>query len=111
MKKYQFFVEISKLKIYSILIIKYLHINILFFFLEESIARIIASEHLLIDETFVYPKTFSETIIIMYYDPLLYKMIPGIFIVSNNKNYKGYETIFIYIKNYLLLYVKNDKKN
>ena len=33
----------------------------------------------------------------MYYDPLLYKMIPGIFIVSNNKNY-------------LLLYVKNDKK-
>ena len=46
----------------------------------------------------------------MYYAPLLYKMIPGIFIVSNNKNYKGYETIFIYIKNYLLLYVKNDKK-
>ena len=38
-------------------------------------------------------------------------MIPGIFIVSNNKNYKGYETIFIYIKNYLLLYVKNGKKN
>ena len=80
------------------------------FFLEESIKRIIASEHLLIDATFVFPKTYSETIIIMYFDNLINKMIPGIYIVSNNKNYKGYLTIFIYIKTYILSMVKNDKK-
>ena len=67
-----------------------MHKNILYFF--RRINRIIESENLLIDATFVYPKTFSETIIIMYYDPSLYKMIQGIFID-------------------ILSYVKNDKKN
>ena len=46
----------------------------------------------------------------MYYNPLLYKMIPGIFIVSNSKNYNGYENIFIFIKKYILSNIRNDIK-
>ena len=42
-----------------------------------------------------------QTIIIMYYDILIEKMIPGIFIVINNKTFEGYVDCFTYIKNYI----------
>ena len=58
----------------------------LIFFTELSIKRLIISENLLIDGTFIYPKGYYQTINIMFYDPIIFKMIPGIFISINNKN-------------------------
>ena len=80
------------------------------FFTEEAIKRIIISEHLLIDATFTYPNTFYETIIIMFYDPLILKMLPGIFISINNKSLNGYTECFKYIKNYINNYINSDLK-
>ena len=40
------------------------------FFTEESINRLIASQYILIDATFVFPKDYSQTLIIMYYDKI-----------------------------------------
>ena len=37
----------------------------------------------------------------MYYDYIIKKMIPGIFIVINNKTTEGYIDTFSYIKNYI----------
>ena len=80
-------------------IIEHSHI---IFFTEIMIKRIIISENLLIDGTFTYPKSCYQIIIIMFYDPIYFKMIPGIFIAINNKTLEGYnecynilETIFI----------------
>jgi len=44
----------------------------------------------------------------MFYDPLLYKMIPWVFAILNNKKFEGYLLIFDYIKNNILYLVKND---
>ena len=52
----------------------------LIFFTELSIKRLIISENLLIDGIFTYPKGYYQTIIIMLYDPIIFKMIPGNFI-------------------------------
>ena len=57
--------------------------------------RFIASEYILINETFSYPKDYYQSIIIMYLDVKILKMIPGIFIVSNNKIYESYKFIFL----------------
>ena len=58
----------------------------LIFFTELSIKRLIISENLLIDGTFTYPKGYYQTIIIMFYDPIIFKMIPGIFIAIKIKH-------------------------
>ena len=60
--------------------------------------RLIATQHLLLDCTFPYPLGFYQTLIIIYYDPLEYKMIPGILAIINNKATVRYEEIFGYIK-------------
>ena len=60
--------------------------------------RLIVSEYLLIDGTFVFPTNFSQTVIIMYYDNILQKMVRGIFINTNNKIYEGYLLIFSILK-------------
>ena len=86
-------------------IIEHSHI---IFFTEIMIKRIIISENLLIDGTFTYPKSFYQTIIIMFYDPICFKMIPGIFIAINNKTLEGYNQCFKYIRDYIYNYVKND---
>ena len=72
------------------------------FFTDFDIKRLIASEHLLIDGTFVYPMDYMQTIIIMYYDVIIEKMIPGIFIIINNKTLEGYKDSFTYIKEYII---------
>ena len=78
------------------------------FFTDFDIKRLIVSEHLLIDGTFVYPHNYSQTIIIMYYDIIIQKMIPGIFIVINYKTEEGYIDCFMYIKYYIdRLLIKN----
>ena len=68
------------------------------FFTDFDIKRIIASEHLLIDGSFIYPKNYMQTIIIMYYDVIIEKMLPGIFIIINNKTEEGYKVSITYIK-------------
>ena len=42
-----------------------------------------------------------QTSIIMYYDIIIEKMIPGIFIVQNNKTTEGYLDSFLYLKKYI----------
>lgn len=44
--------------------------------------------------TYIYPPGFSQTMIIMYYDIIVYKFILGIFILINNKTLNGYKHIF-----------------
>ena len=39
-----------------------------------------------------------QTIIIMYYDIIIEKMIPGVFIIINNKTEEGYLDCFLYLK-------------
>jgi hypothetical protein len=58
------------------------------FFSDFDIKRLINSEHLLVDRTFIFPIGFMQAIIIMYYDVIIEKMIPRIFIVANNKTQK-----------------------
>ena len=82
--------------------------NHIIFFTELSIKRLIISENLLIDGTFTYPKGYYQTIIIMFYDPLLFKMIPGIFIGINNKTLQGYTLVFRFIRDYIYKYCQND---
>ena len=76
------------------------------FFSEYDINRIIVSHHILIDTTFVKIESFSETLIIMYYDIYTGKMIPGIFICLDNKTFEGYKFIFTIIKYYIISYYK-----
>ena len=76
------------------------------FFTDDNIKRIIASEYLLIDATFIYPKSFYQTLIIMFYDPIYFKMFPGIYIAMNNKYYEGYLEAFKYINILNTIYVK-----
>lgn len=78
------------------------------FFSDFDIKRLINSEHLLIDGTFIYPNGYMQTIIIMYYDIIVEKMIPGIFIVQNNKTTEGYLDSFIYLKNYIDKIINTD---
>ena len=55
------------------------------FYSDFDFKRIFVSEHILVDGTFVYPSDLTQTIIILYYDIITFKFIPGIFILINNK--------------------------
>ena len=59
-------------------------------------------------DTFVFPDKYKQTLIIMYYDNIINKMIPSVFIVTNNKICEGYILIFEFIKRYITSYIKND---
>ena len=80
------------------------------FFIEYDFKIIFSPEHILIDANYIFPVGFSETIIIMYYDIIIFKFIPAIYILINNKTKVGYTHIFKdlneYIKNY-----ENEIKN
>ena len=80
------------------------------FFSDFDIKRLIASEHLLIDGTFIYPEGFMQTVIIMFYDVIIEKMIPGIFIILNNKTEEGYIDCFIYLKYHIDKLICIEKK-
>ena len=64
------------------------------FFSDFDIKRLTFSKHLLIDGTFIFPTDFIQTVIIMYYDEIIDKMIPGIFITINNKTEEDYKDVF-----------------
>ena len=46
----------------------------------------------------------------MYFDPILGKMVPGIFAPLNNKSSVGYNQVFAYIKEYIFQTINNDIK-
>ena len=46
------------------------------------------------DGTFVYPSSYSQTLIIMFYYQLNHKIMPGVFICINNKTSEGYINAF-----------------
>ena len=73
--------------------------------------RFLDPEHILIDGTFSYPKQYQQTIVIMYLDVIILKMIPGIFIITNNKTYEGYICIFtdLLTKNNSIIKTNNSK--
>lgn len=68
------------------------------------------SEHILVDGTFFYPSGFIQTIILLYYDIIVFKFIPGIFILINNKSQFGYEQPFRYIKENMDKYANMNKE-
>ena len=47
----------------------------------------------------------------MYYDEILDKMLPGIYITINNKTEEGYKDVFSYIKYYIDNILKDREKN
>ena len=51
------------------------------------------SEYLKIDSTFHYPKGFAQLMIIMYYDQVIDKYIPSIYIVMNSKTESTYDLV------------------
>lgn len=51
------------------------------------------SEYLKINSTFHYPKGFAQLMIIMYYDQVIDKYIPSIYIIMNSKNESTYDLI------------------
>ena len=79
------------------------------FFSDYDIKHFIALENILLDGTFSYPKGYEQAIIIMYMDVIILKMIPGIFIISNNKAYQGYKTIFQDLLNKINIFTKINK--
>ena len=81
------------------------------FFSDFDIKKLSFSKHLLLDGTFIFPSGFSQTIIIMYYDEILDKMLPGIYIAINNKTEEGYKDVFRYIKYYIDNILKDREKN
>ena len=80
------------------------------FYSDFDFKRIFASEHILVEWTFVYPSGFTQTIIILYYDIIIFKFIPGIFILINNKTQLGYEHAFRYIKENMDKYANLNKE-
>lgn len=62
-------------------------------FSDCDIKRLSYNKHLLVDGTFIYPSGYKQTVIIMYFDEILNKMIPGVFILLNNKYKEGYKNV------------------
>ena len=61
------------------------------------------SKHFYIDGTFLYPKGFSQLIVILYIDDKSGKRYPGLFALINNKKEEGYKYLFSKIKYILTL--------
>ena len=63
--------------------------------------RIKDSKFIFIDSTFHVPKGFYQFFICMYYDDIIKRKIPGIFVIMNSKIEEGYDIIFQNIKELL----------
>ena len=81
------------------------------FFIDFHFKRMFSSNHILIDCTYIFLIGFAQTMIIMYYDTILYKFIPGIFVLINNKTSNGYQHIFRDIIEMIQSYEKEIKVN
>ena len=82
------------------------HENIIFIS-NYFIKKIREAEHIYIDGTFVYPKGFTQLIIILYYDSKADIVCPGLFGLINNKTQSGYILLFQSIKN--IISIENTK--
>ena len=71
----------------------------IYFYSNFDFKRLYASEHISIDGTYVFPTGFCQTLIMLYYDPIIYKFIPGVYILINNKTEAGYSNVFKKINN------------
>ena len=80
------------------------------FFSNFDFKRLYVSKHILIDGTYVFPSGFVQTIIILYYDYIVFKFIPSIYILINNKITIGNEHAFRDIKEYIIKYKSKNKE-
>ena len=62
------------------------------------IKKLCCARHIYIDGTFLYPKDFSQLIVILYRDEETGKRYPGLFALINNKKQEGYAFLFSRIK-------------
>ena len=69
--------------------------------------RLFSSEHILLGFTFIFPHGFSQTMIFMLYDIIIFKFIPCILILTNNKSYN----YFIHIFNDIIELIENYEKD
>ena len=67
-------------------------------FISLQIRRIAKSKHLYFECTFVYPKEFSQLIIILYLDDDIQKRTPGCSILLNDKTENGYKIVLKVLK-------------
>ena len=67
------------------------------------IRKLNTSKHWYVDGTFVYPKDFSQLIVILYKDENLNRRFPGLYALINNKKYEGYLYMFKKIINILTI--------
>ena len=81
------------------------------FFCDYHFKRLFSAENILIDGTYIFPIDFTQTIIIMHYDLIIYKFIPSVFILINNKSYNGYKNVFSDILDYIKIYKKEVNTN
>ena len=65
------------------------------------ISRCRNSKNIFVDGTYHYPATFTQLLIIMYYDDLLLRKIPVFYILMNNKSESAYNDIFKSVKEIL----------
>ena len=63
-------------------LIEHKHIN---YYSDFHFIIMLSSEHILVDITFIFPPEFVQTIIIMYYESIVYKFIQGIYRIITNK--------------------------
>ena len=68
------------------------------------------TNHIYIDGTFMYPKGFSQLIVILYIDEESGKRYPGLFALINNKKQEGYKYLFKKILDILTLENTSNKK-
>ena len=61
------------------------------------IKKLYSSSHWYIDGTFIYPNSFRQLIVILYYDYILQKKFPVLFALINIKKENGYLYLFIKI--------------
>ena len=57
-----------------------------------------------IDGTYIFPNSFKQTIIILFYDIITKSRYPGAFILLNSKLYQGYLIAFNAFNNIITKY-------
>ena len=60
------------------------------FFSDFDFKRMFSFVHILIDGTYIFSLEFAQPLIIMYYGIIIFKFIPELYILMNNKTTNGY---------------------
>ena len=74
------------------------------------IKKLNKASHFYIDGTFIYPPEFKQLIVILYYDDVINKRMPGLFALINNKKENYYLYLFQRIKDILTIEKTTDLK-